>query len=139
VTSMEAGKLLVELGAAYPQMKLPLESAKVWRSWLEAMPYQDTRRGLLVVCAREEFPKITHVIAAAGIVSEQAVSMLVAARDGGYAIVRDDQAPHGWRTTRDALPAAPTAGYGPSIPMPEDVRRKIEAAVGRIVAAKDVT
>jgi hypothetical protein len=137
VTSVQAGQLLVELAAAYPQMKLPVETVRVWRSWLEAMPFEETRRGLLVVCAKEEFPKITHVIAAAGIASEQAVSMLVAARDGGYEIVRDDKAPHGWSTTRRALPE-PEETHGPSIAMPDDVRERIRAAINRIVTAKEV-
>lgn len=137
MTSVQAGRLLVELAAAYPQMKLPVETVRVWRSWLEAMPYEETRRGLLTVCAKEEFPKVTHVIAAAGIASEQAVSMLVAAREGGFEIVRDEQAAPGWTTTRKQL-EAPREQHGPSVPCPPEIAAEIRRRITTIAEEKRV-
>jgi hypothetical protein len=137
MSPQEAGRLLAEIAAAYPAMKMPKETALVWRSWLEALPYDLARFAVLTVCAKQDWPKVSDVVAACGIGSEQAMALLVAAKEGGYEIVRADNA-IGWTTTRKALPEAEET-HGPPIPMPDDVRERIRAAINRIVEKRSVT
>lgn len=134
----EAAGLLMKIVSAYPSLPFPKATVAEWEEWLLALPYDVGRRGVLTVCASEDFPKIPALIRACGIGSEPVMAMLVAAKDGGFELVRDETAQLGWRTTRDALPA-PEQTHGEPIPMPEEVRQRIKAAIHRIAEKRSVT
>lgn len=130
MTAEESLKLLVELTAAYPATRMPTETAVVWRTWLQALPYAEAKRAVAMVCAQQDFPTVHQMIAACGITAEPVLALLVAAKDGGYEIVRDDTSKNGWRSSREALPEPPKV----RTPMPADVKESIQAALAKIEA-----
>lgn len=132
MTPTEAAKVMIELTAAFPATRMPAETVNVWRKWLEALPAAEARRAVLLVSAQEDFPTVHQMIAACGISSEPVVAMLVAAREGGYELVRDDRARHGWRTSQDALPGGTPTG----VPIPPDVRKQIKARLAQLAESK---
>lgn len=128
MTAQQALSLLAELAAAYPATKMPTESAVVWRTWLQALPYAEARRAVSMVCAQQDFPTVHQMIAACGITSEPVLAMLVAAKDGGYEILRDDTTKHGWRSSREALREPERKG----VPCPPEIREQIQGYIAKL-------
>lgn len=128
----QAARCVVELTAAFPSVRLPKETVVVWRQWLEALPYQEARRAVSLVCAQHDFPTVHQMVAACGISSEPVLAMLVAAKDGGFELVRDDSARHGWRTSRDALPEPEPTG----VPCPPEIKADIREKLARLAAKR---
>lgn len=136
MTSADALALMVELSNAYPAWDCPEATASTWRSWLEALPYDVARPALLRMCAKEPWPKVSALIAECGIGSEQAHAMLVAAKEGGYEIVRDPGTVYGWRTTQAAL--APPIEKRERVPCPPELQQEIRRRINTIATSKDV-
>lgn len=128
MTTEQAGRCLVELAAAFPSVRLPKETIAVWRQWLEALPHAEAKRAVALVCAQHDFPTVHQLIAACGISSEPVLAMLVAAKDGGFEIVRDDTDKHGWRSSRGAL----TEPVHEGVPCPPDIREQIKGYIGKL-------
>lgn len=128
----QAARCMVELSAAFPSVRLPRETIAVWRQWLEALPFVEAKRAVSLVCAQHDFPTVHQMIAACGISSEPVLAMLVAAKEGGFELVRDDTSKHGWRTSMDALPEPVNQG----VPCPPEIKAEIREKLARLAAKR---
>lgn len=116
------------------------DNPKEWRSWFEALPFEDAARALTIVIAGSDFPTVHQFLAACGFDCgpqriggslrpiTPAFAMLMAARDGGYELVRDHDSPHGWRSSRPGLPEPEVV----PVPCPPEVKAQMREALNKI-------
>lgn len=137
----EALRLHKRLIDAFPTVRSLMTpgNAVEWRSWFEALPLEVAAPAMTMLIAGSDFPAVHQFLSACGfdcgperaggpLKVTPAFAMLAAARDGGYELVRDPEAPHGWRPAREALPEPPRV----RTPMPEDVRQQMKAALAKM-------
>lgn len=145
MTPTQAMALHQRLLDAFPTQRALFlgNAAAEWRSWLEALPHAEAARAVTVLVAGSSWPTISQLLGACGfdcapdkpggpIRLTPAVNVLIAAREAGDEVVRDPSNPHGWRCSRDALPAARTA----EVPCPPEVRAEIRRMLGALASKR---
>lgn len=114
-------------------------NAQEWKAWLLALPYEVAAPAMTTLIAGSDFPAIHQFLAACGfdcgperyggpMKNTPAMALLSAARDGGYELVRDPNSPHGWRSSREALPEPPRV----RTPMPPEVKASIARSLAKM-------
>lgn len=132
-------KRLIDAFPTLPSLRMG-ENPKEWRAWLEALPFEDASRGITHVIAGSDYPTIHQFLAACGFDCgperpgqpmrpvTPAFALLMAARDGGYELVRDHDSPHGWRSSRPGLPEPEVV----PVPCPPEIKAQMREALHKI-------